>query len=345
MKDIWNKLVLLFYTITIGITFSLRSFNVKGRATHKYGVGGIGHLTVIDDPNFPEHDFWKPGRTFPVQIRHGQVGFEDDASMDGRSASLKLSDQSVESPLDIVMNTGPRTFRDVYSFWKFSMASSTGKQGDEPVSSKGREAYFKKDPAFMQTFIEVVRRAPDTFSQMYYHSKLVNYFKAKDGKLRYVKYRLVPQDRGVDSGIISSSDAEAPWLQKRLPEEERPIDYLRQEYLNRLSSGPVIYHLQLRLHEDISGDKKEIFTQEREWDERSSPWLDLATVTIERPLSPEETENLSFNIGRQPDTLGIVEGYSIHDPNSVNYVRTKVYDLSHWIRELVYFFRGGAVIN
>ncbi|WP_204105443.1 MULTISPECIES: hypothetical protein [Spirulina sp. CCY15215] len=49
--------------------------------------------------------------------------------------------------------------------------------------------------------------------------------KNKDGKIRYVKYRLILGDRGIDSGVISGEDWQKPWLQKRRPDETRPIDY------------------------------------------------------------------------------------------------------------------------
>lgn len=336
MKKIWDTILFFFYLIGASLLFMLAAFQNKGRATHKYGVGGAGTLKVVDRPEFPEHEFWQPGKVFPLQIRHGAVTFEDDAAMDLRSASLKLSDRPEKSPLDIIMNTGPRTFRDIIEFWNFTLASISDKGEDERVSSKGLEAYCQKEPIFKEIFAETLRRAPDSFSQMYYYSKLVNYFKAKDGKLRYVKYRLIPEDRGVDSGVILGSDLEKPWLQNRLLEETRPIDYLRKEYIERLSTQPVIFHLQLRLHEDIQGDKTEIFTQERDWSEETSPWLDLATVRLERALSFEETEKLSFNIGRQPDSLGAVEGFSAKDPNSVNAARVRIYGLSLAVRSFLY---------
>ena len=335
MKKIWDTILFFFYFTAAALLFSLIAFTKKGRGTHKYGVGGAGTLKVIDRPEFPEHEFWQAGREFSIQLRHGTVNFEDDAAMDARSASLKLFDRDNENPLDIILNTGPRTFRHMANFWDFTMASARDKGEDEPVSSKGREMYCQS-PISKAILAETLRRAPDSFSQMYYDTKLVNYFKAKDGELRYVKYRLIPGDRGVDSGAISAEDWEKPWLQKRRADETRPIDYLRKEYIEKLSREHAIYVLQLRLHEDIQGDKTEIFTQDREWNEETSPWLDLATVTIDRALSFEETEKLSFNVGRQPSSLGPVLGFSAHDPNSVNTARIWIYGISFAMRSLAY---------
>ena len=123
MKKIWDTILFFFYLIGASLLFMLAAFKNKGRATHKYGVGGAGTLKVVERQEFPEHEFWEPGKVFPLQIRHGTVTFEDDAAMDLRSASLKLSDQPEKSPLDIIMNTGPRTFRDIIEFWNFTLAS------------------------------------------------------------------------------------------------------------------------------------------------------------------------------------------------------------------------------
>ena len=345
MKQLWDKFVLWLYMVFTGILFGLAAFQKRGRSTHQYGVGGIGTLQVVDNPEFPDHEFWQAGRKWPVQIRHGTVTFEDDAAMDLRSASLKLSDQAEESPLDLLMNTGPRTFTNMVSFIGFTLASIRGRAEGEVTSSEGLKAFCQSNPVLKEILAETMRRAPDSFAQMYYHSKLVNYFKAQDGRQRYVKYRLIPDDHRIDSGVATGADWEAPWLQNRLPEEPRPIDYLRLEYLDRLAKAPVTYHLQLRLHEDTQSDQQEIFTQEKEWDQTSSPWLDLATVTIDKALSSEQTEKLSYNIGRQPDSLGIVEGHSILDPNSVNTVRVRVYGLSRAIRYLTYRFLNKSSVS
>ena len=46
------------------------------------------------------------GRKFPARLRHANLNFEDDATGDGRSFSIKFADSDNESPMDIVMNTG-----------------------------------------------------------------------------------------------------------------------------------------------------------------------------------------------------------------------------------------------
>ena len=336
MKKILDKTILFFFTIAVGLLFGLGALRKKARTTHQYGVGGAGQLTIVENPDFPEHEFFQAGRTFPVNLRHGTVSFEDDAAMDIRSASIKFLDKQSETALDLIMNTGPRTFLDAINFWKFTMASIMGKEEDEAVSSKGLEKFLKKEPVFEKIFATSLRRSPDSFAQLYYYSKLVNYFKAKDGKIRYVKYRLIPE-AGLESGIPTAKDLETPWLQKRLPDETRPIDYLRREYIERALEKQIIYRLQLRLHENVEDNKQQIFSQEQDWDETTSPWLDLATVAIDRALSGEETEELRFSIGNQPDSLGIVEGESISDPNSINSIRAQVYGWAQSVRFLVYW--------
>ena len=41
---------------TLGTT--LKGFR---RATHTVGTGGIGEIKIVDDPKFPEHEFFRAG--------------------------------------------------------------------------------------------------------------------------------------------------------------------------------------------------------------------------------------------------------------------------------------------
>ena len=72
--------------------------------------------------------------------------------------------------------------------------------------------------------------------------------------------------------------------------EKRPSDYLRQEYVDRLAKGVVNYRLQIQIHEASPSDTATIFHAGILWDKETHPWLDLATVTIRTPISPDVLE-------------------------------------------------------
>lgn len=103
------------------------------RATHTVGTGGLGNAKIVNNPKFPAHEFFQPGRTFPVRLRHANLKFEDDAASDARSFSIKFADNDSESPLDIVMNTGEANiFWDVESLDDFVPANE-GESGKKYV--------------------------------------------------------------------------------------------------------------------------------------------------------------------------------------------------------------------
>ena len=90
------------------------------RATHTVGTGGLGVVKIVENPKFPAHDFFQPGRQFPVRLRHANLKYIDDAGADARSFSIKFADSDSDSPLDIVMNTGEANiFWDVASLEDF----------------------------------------------------------------------------------------------------------------------------------------------------------------------------------------------------------------------------------
>src|SRR5215510_4542037 len=80
--------------------------------SHNQGAAGRGKIRIVDNPQFPEAEFFEPGREFPCRLRHGCVTFLDDATTAVRSASLKFADTDWTSPLDLQMNTGDHCF-----FW------------------------------------------------------------------------------------------------------------------------------------------------------------------------------------------------------------------------------------
>ena len=95
------------------------------RPTHLFGLGGLGMAKIEKNPKFPAHDFFQPGRQFPVRLRHANVKYMDDAASDVRSFSIKFADSDSDSPLDIVMHTGRACgFWDTQSLEDFISAQS-----------------------------------------------------------------------------------------------------------------------------------------------------------------------------------------------------------------------------
>ncbi|XP_046861561.1 allene oxide synthase-lipoxygenase protein-like [Xenia sp. Carnegie-2017] len=299
------------------------------RATHTVGTGGVGKIKIVDDPKFPEHEFFKAGRQFDARLRHGNLKFTDDAGADARSFSIKFADADDKSPLDIVMNTGEANiFWDVSSLDDFVPVN----EGDTA------KEYVYKNPYYYYNFVEALRRAPDSFAHLYYYSQLTMYFKAKDGKVRYCRYRAVPGDINIkeenESGRLTADEQRNIWIFSRHENEKRPDDYLRKEYVKRLKNKPITYHLQIQIHDKSPEDTATIFHAGILWDKDTHPWLDLATVTIKTRLSPDVIERTTFNIVRQPESLGLLEAESPEDYNSIGEIRVRVYDRVQMLRKL-----------
>ena len=122
--------------------------------------------------------------------------------------------------------------------------------------------------------------------------------------------------------------------QKRLPSETRSKDYLKEEFKERLSRGPVKYKLQLTLHEPKSDDPPDILNVVRYWDEATHPWLDVADVTLMVLLSADATEELRFNPGNLSPCLELLPARSIYHPNCIVHVRKELYPRTQKIRSL-----------
>ncbi|XP_028395780.1 allene oxide synthase-lipoxygenase protein-like [Dendronephthya gigantea] len=308
------------------IATTLKGFR---RATHTVGTGGIGEIKIVDDPKFPEHEFFRAGRKFPARLRHANLKFPDDAGADARSFSIKFADSDSESPMDIVMNSGEaNVFWDTSSLEDF-VPMDEGEAGKE---------YVYKNPYYYYNLVEALRRAPETFAHLYYYSQLTMHFKAKDGKVRYCRYRALPGDVDIkeedESGRLTEEEQRKIWIFSRLADENRPTDYLRQEYVDRLSKGPVNYRLQIQIHEASPKDTATVNHAGIMWDKETHPWFDLATVTIKTPLSPDVLERTGFNIVNQPESLGLLDAISPEDYNSIGHIRVAVYSHVQHLRKL-----------
>ena len=296
----------------------MQSFIRRRKMSHNNGIAAAGKLRIVDNPQFPTADFFEPGREFSCRIRHANVSFMDDAMLTVKSASIKFSDNAVESPLDIEMNCGTSLFWSVANFFQF-VKNQHQHGGIQYVS------YYRKYPAGRDAGQDSVSRDPSSYSHLDYRSQCPFLFNAKDGKRRYVNFRLIPADRKIEP-LVNRPD-QIGWFfgdQRMLPDDPRSRNYLKHEYEDRMKSGPIEYMLQLQLHEATDHDSELLFCSNKIWDETVHPWMDLAHLTINRMLSYEESNLMYFSLNHHPSSVGLIPPTSIHDYNSVNYIRAKV---------------------
>ena len=157
------------------LAFGAKALVTGRRATHMRGVGGRGTVRIVAHPQFPDHDFLRPGRVFPCRLRHANASFYDDAAIQVRGCSLKFADSDWESPLDIIMNSGAiQAFWSLDSFMAFADARV-----------KCRENFWDPQREFMRLLptaylgtIESVRCAPTSWAEVVYNSCVIYPFRA-----------------------------------------------------------------------------------------------------------------------------------------------------------------------
>ncbi|XP_066267927.1 allene oxide synthase-lipoxygenase protein-like [Branchiostoma lanceolatum] len=288
-----------------------RAAALKGqRLFDNTGVASAGYAVVIPNPAVPHNNFFKPGRVFQVRLQHTNTSSDDDAAVDMRGAELKFEDIDGPSQLDLILHTGTMSpYWDIPSFEDFLSAKRRG-----PDALK---EWCFKFPMNYYCLVDSVRRSPTSYSNLNYYSRLPIKFEAKDGALRYAKFRLIPDEQQTESGLLHPEDQERVWELGRHPDETRPKDYLRQEYVNRLRWTPIRYRLQIQIHEWKDGDTFNTLNPYRIWSPMLHVWADLAVVSITTLLSDATKKRTTFNIANLPQSLSFEEPTSIYDYNSL----------------------------
>ncbi|HYO73253.1 MAG TPA: hypothetical protein VEU33_45030, partial [Archangium sp.] len=208
------------------------------------------------------------------------------------------------------------------------------------VNNLPASRYYDKYPRGLAAIIDGVRKDPTSFTQLYFHSQVPLRFVGKDGVLRYAKYRLVPEDRGPETGLMPEEALRTRYEEKVADGETRSPNYLKNELAERLARGPVTYHLQLQLHTPQPGESEEFLNSNKAWDEATHPHLELATVRLEAVLPHEESERTWFSLANHPPSLGLLPTECIDDYNSLNYMR-RASDVARMLRVLICSVVGG----
>ena len=296
---------------------ALNSFFTRTRMSHENGILSRGRIRIVDNPDIPENDFFISGREFPCRLRHASVSLMDDAGLFVRGASLKFADEDVKSPLDLLMNGGATApFWNMSTFAQFMYSKIRG----------GRAhmiPYFKANPRCFENVVGALRLRPDSFASLRYHSQTPFEFRARDGKLRYCKFRLVPEDRRPETGIPREEDLQTPWFQEAKPDETLSPNYLKDEFIQRVKSRGADYFLEIQLHEAQPDDEREVILNSLyAWEESAHPWKPLAHVRIDS-IHDEDPYGYHclFELANRPDCIGMIEPLSIYDPPSLEYLR------------------------
>jgi len=316
---IYRRVVLAIYTFFVTLLVAANSLFGRVRMSHENGILLKGRLRIVEDPLFPEHDFYVPGKSFDCRLRHAGASFKDDAKLVVRSASIKFADARIRSPMDILMNSGEvPLFWSARTFVQFMRVSVAGK-------GKHYVPYLRAHPQAAYGGGDSARRNPESPNEMVYRTKTVFGFIGRDGVYRYSRYRLVPEPfSGHDSGSPDEWDRTHAWLQNPHQNETRNRNYLKDATRAKLDSGDVFrYRLQIQLRLPPPNDElqPQWISCAVPWDETAFPYVDLALLEIDEALSYEESMLTWFDMRNHPPSLPIPKARSIDDPHSLNHLR------------------------
>jgi arachidonate 5-lipoxygenase len=328
-----DKLALKGLTATVVGMLTANSLSTRERMSHENGLCGQGRIRVLDAPDIPAHEFFRPGRAFRGRLRHSSVSFMDDASMVVRSASLKFADTAYATPLDIEMNTGEISlFSTAWQFGQFMVSTIRGR-------GSAFAEYFERNPHGRDASHLGVRRNPSSFAVQRYYSQAVYRFVALDGTRYACRYRLVPATDEPETGIPVDDDLDCVWVQAPTPGEPLSPNYLKDEYRTRVLAQPVSYRLQIQLMPLADVQSDEAFNASAVWDPDRYRWRPLAEVTVDRVMPRAPGNQVRFSIGHQPPGLGLFRSVSPFDYHSLNHLRAATSTVKR-ARVLSYVVRG-----
>ena len=319
--------------LVLGPMLLLRTLLTGQRATHARGVAAWGKLAVLpaDDRRYPAHEFFVPGREFPLQIRFANASAEDDAAADVRGAAIRLSVADT-SPFDLLLNTGA-----------FAQAANVLEMGTIAVASRfGRygQRWLARYRRFLEGGIAGLRRAPESYTQLTYYSQTVRFWVGQDNERYLVRYRLVPwppPER--ESGLpVTRADFID---RRRSPRERRPPDYLRRELKMRLEGAlHDTLRLQAQFHKIRPGDSIAWYNPATDWDPGEHPFVDIAELTLEDVLSESDAEKLCYNPDNAPSSLGTPIAYGLTDYRSIADSERRVMRRVQALRKWMYLTFG-----
>jgi arachidonate 5-lipoxygenase len=335
LRKIWDKIVLFLLAHIFALVIAyVMGWKTRQRMSHNNGIGAKGKFIVDLDPNLPPNEFWQNGKEFPMRIRHAAATFYDDAMGALRSISIKLADTAFESPFDMNLNNGPSSL-----FW--STASFLRLAGMRKQRYGVEYQYwYRYYPDGREKAIGTLRRRPTSYTNQIYYSKTPYLWISTDGVKHYTKYKVIPFDDVEESGLVYGNDLIEPENQRITPGETLSRNYLKDEFTDRLNSGEVVkYRLLAQVRKASPDDDFKVFNNMIDWPEDEFPYLQVGILEVTEAMSWDDSNLIAFAVTNLHPTLAIIPATSIHDPNSLNYMRAKG-ELARKARWLSYKVKG-----
>ena len=300
--------------LLLGPMMLMKTILTQKRALYERGVAARGTFLVTGAPygssTAPGQEFFSPGQQFEARVRFSSQG-RDDAALAVRGVALQLSAPGKGS-FDLLMSTGAYSAAEnIVQFTLMHLARTLGGFAERML--------WKYQPRMREGMLAALRRAPDSYARLHYSSQTVRFWVDEAGTRHLVRYRLVPAhgEAGGESGLPKPGQND-PARPRRLPDERRPTDYLRQEMKRRLEGGRrCTLRLEAQFHTPQPGDSNHWFNPATDWREDEHPWVCIGQLALEHVLSDEQAELLCFNPANVPPSLGIPISQDLFDYRSI----------------------------
>ena len=299
-----------------GVALSLKPVFQGKLPIHHVGrvVDGTLRLRKEFDEEIPEHPIFEPGARYKVHLRFSNQTQSDDAALDVRGCALCISTEDV-ARLTIHMSTGTiapfRKARDIISGAPWALG---GRLFDQRL---------KNDRYVRAGALAGMRRAPDSYLDLAYYSKITRHWVSPNEVLTQVRFR-VRARRGdgedPEATLPTLDDVLTRATRQRLRGETRPEDYLRQQ----LAQERRELVLEAQFHEPTEAGADAWYDPSVEWDALAYPWLPLGTIKIERVWDMEADETVPIADEKMHAGLGYPNSSGGTDPRSVGRSKSSV---------------------
>jgi catalase len=305
----------------------------KGRGTHTYGIAAKGEARCIVPPEFPANDTFVFGKVYPIVLRHSSPGGRaDDRARDGVAASIKFFEPGGSTNgdgfFDILMNAGRQLFvRSIRGF-------STFVHTPDAERVKLVEQGIMLEPQLIEAY-----RIRGSFPDFRYHTWVCFEFIDSAGVSRFVRFRLINHDRGMDRGL-PKPDFRAngrPSMEPE-PDDKRDPEFLRKDFRYRVQHSDVRYILQAQLRDAPPAPigNHELFDPSQPWDEHFHPWRDMFDIRLTEIIDDEEAvSRLEMNPNRSPQCIRIPLATSPDHFASLGHARAIIYPGARAVRASV----------